>query len=196
MYFPLLLRLFLLIVIIAMWLSWDVLRNHFKNELLAFFPMAAINPAKDGLDARTWNKARQTQDDLKVNVRLTTRQVPALDYRPRDTGQVYPGDTISHNEMEATYRQWQLVSRESMRMTPNISESNMTRVVNGDRVFEARPWRAFRDNCVTASLMESAGAGANGTRAGYRFTDAGLQFFQAREWSPTRLTLQPDEWVE
>ena len=189
--FPILLRLFLLIIVVAIWMSWGVLRDHFSNELKAFYPMAAINPAKDGLDARNWGEPLALED-ANVNVRLVTHVSPTMDLRTRDPQHIYPGDSIVHNEIKATQRQWQLVSLESMQTAPNVSESNMTRTVSGVRVFEARPWRAFRDSAVTAGLIEAAGTGGNGSRAGYRFTEQGLYFFQSRKWSPGRLQVDDD----
>ena len=180
--FPILIRLFLLIVIVAVWMSWGVMRDHFEHELMAFFPLAAINPAKDGLDARHWGNAPALEDST-VNVRLVTHVSPAMDIRTRDARHIYPGDSIIHDEIQATQRQWQFVSLEAMQAAPNISESNMARSVNGVRVFEARSWRSFRDACVTAGLMEAAGTGGNGSRAGYRFTEQGLYMFQSRQWS-------------
>jgi len=149
-----------------------VLRRHFKNELDAFYPMAAVDPSEKGADPRGW-AARVPVEDVQVTVRM--EMVRRRDEDNIGQAALRAGDEIAYGEIRATERQWQSLAMVARRDDLQPTESQMMR----DGIFAQSEWRRVRGELVNAGLMEAGGRGVN---AGYGFTQEGEQFFRERRW--------------
>lgn len=158
--------------------------RHFRNELDAFYPMAAVNPSEVGVDPRGWAKkdsAQPRMEDQQIRVKIET--VQRKDASRIGSRAVANGDLIFYHDINATRTEWQAVTRVC------LSQTLPTESVMLGNGFTITRWRAFRGALIEAELIEAVGNGENGQNAGYDFTEVGREFFGEQQWDP----MKPDD---